>query len=432
MTRSKFSLSTGHLIFAGFREHRSPLTGVRACALLAAAATLLVGCGSMPVPSTMDAPFVLFKSDETSVAKIESDKSAAPRVETKVQARAKAPESAVDARVEVNENRAVSFKTAGGYAKHAINLLQDGEVADAEWALNEALKLDANDSVAQKLLHQIHADPVVELGVKSFDYAIETGDSMSKLAKEYLNDPLLFHILAKYNDIVNPGQIAIGQVIKIPGQKPAPTVAQKAPEKRDVSPLDLAKKELQGKNYTAAIKRLESVVAETVEGDADTAKAQTMLVEAYMLEARKQIDGNNVDQARRLIEKAADMEPNNKSVVTALADLDDLQKIESIYQEGLLAFNQGQSDVAYKSFSRVVQLKANYKDAAVRRDSVKEKAADVMYKQALKAQRRQELAEAIGLWDEVLVIDPKNENAKLYRAKAIELQQNLEKFAGQD
>jgi hypothetical protein len=54
-------------------------------------------------------------------------------------------------------------------------------------------------------------------------------------------------------------------------------------------------------------------------------------------------------------------------------------------------------------------------------------AADVatLHREALDAYRAQDLNRAIELWDQVLIIDPDHENARLYRAQAVELQVKL-------
>ena len=48
-----------------------------------------------------------------------------------------------------------------------------------------------------------------------------------------------------------------------------------------------------------------------------------------------------------------------------------------------------------------------------------------LHKEALNAYRRQNLDKAIGLWDEVLALDPEHENARLYRSQAISLKKKL-------
>jgi cell division septation protein DedD len=51
--------------------------------------------------------------------------------------------------------------------------------------------------------------------------------------------------------------------------------------------------------------------------------------------------------------------------------------------------------------------------------------ADRLYREALNAYRAQDLERAIALWDEVLELQPGHENARLYRAQAMELKAKL-------
>lgn len=48
-----------------------------------------------------------------------------------------------------------------------------------------------------------------------------------------------------------------------------------------------------------------------------------------------------------------------------------------------------------------------------------------LYREGLNAYRAQDLDKAIALWDQVLALDPGHENARLYRAQAIELKEKL-------
>ncbi|MEQ9463025.1 MAG: LysM peptidoglycan-binding domain-containing protein [Haliea sp.] len=51
-----------------------------------------------------------------------------------------------------------------------------------------------------------------------------------------------------------------------------------------------------------------------------------------------------------------------------------------------------------------------------------------LHREALNAFRAQNLEKAIGLWDQVLALDPEHENAGLYRAQAVELQNRLQRL----
>lgn len=111
-------------------------------------------------------------------------------------------------------------------AIEARDLLQNGEEMNAQEALGQALKLDPSNELARKLFDQVMTNPEEELGAAHFDYVIQVGDSISKIAERFLGDRLRFYILARYNGIANPNRIAVGQVIKIPGtaSRTAPSV----------------------------------------------------------------------------------------------------------------------------------------------------------------------------------------------------------------
>lgn len=104
----------------------------------------------------------------------------------------------------------------------ALELLQNGEEAKARDLLEEAIYYDASNELARKMLDQITADAQTELGSVYFKYAVQSDDSLSKIAQRFLNDKFKFWILAKYNDISNPSRLSSGQVIKVPGKNAPP------------------------------------------------------------------------------------------------------------------------------------------------------------------------------------------------------------------
>jgi tetratricopeptide (TPR) repeat protein len=117
-------------------------------------------------------------------------------------------------------------------AIEAVDLLQNGDEANARATLEKATGIDPGNDLARKLLDQIKADAQTELGSTFFRYTVQRDDSLSKIAQTYLGDRFRFYILAKYNDIANPSRLAAGQVIKIPGKAPAtpPAAARQPPQ----------------------------------------------------------------------------------------------------------------------------------------------------------------------------------------------------------
>lgn len=122
-------------------------------------------------------------------------------------------------------------------AIEARDLLQEGEESAASAVLTQALSLDPSNELARKLIDQVKADPEAELGSTHFDYTIQAGDSLSRLAERFLGDRMRFYILARYNGIAIPSRVAVGQTIKIPGRASRPPAAPpRSPEAAKPAP----------------------------------------------------------------------------------------------------------------------------------------------------------------------------------------------------
>jgi tetratricopeptide (TPR) repeat protein len=99
--------------------------------------------------------------------------------------------------------------------------------------------------------------------------------------------------------------------------------------------------------------------------------------------------------------------------------------------EAQLAFaleDKGQSGVTVASEKAPVAEGAAPEKATPARAAPKETAeakVERLHREALNAYRAQDLDKAIGLWDQVLELDPEHENARLYRSQAIDLKKKL-------
>ena len=108
----------------------------------------------------------------------------------------------------------------------AADLLEAGNEEQAKADLQRVLASEPGNKLAQNLLRQITADPVAVLGRESFPYTVRSSDTLSRIAGRFLGDIYSFYILARYNDIKIPRQVAGGQVIRIPGKAPPPGVLE--------------------------------------------------------------------------------------------------------------------------------------------------------------------------------------------------------------
>lgn len=119
----------------------------------------------------------------------------------------------------------VSPQQAQKLALSAVGMLEAGNEAEAQAELQRALAADPGNKLAQNLMRQISADPVAALGRESFNYTTRPNETLSILAGRFLGDIYSFYILARYNNIAVPRQVAGGQVLRIPGKAPPPAVA---------------------------------------------------------------------------------------------------------------------------------------------------------------------------------------------------------------
>lgn len=111
----------------------------------------------------------------------------------------------------------------------AAELLEVGNEEQALVEIQRSLQADPGNRLAQSLLKQIQTDPQTLLGREHFNYRVEPGESLSRIAGRFLKDVHLFYALARYNDIKVPRQLHGGQMIKVPGKQPPPAAPSPAP-----------------------------------------------------------------------------------------------------------------------------------------------------------------------------------------------------------
>ena len=117
----------------------------------------------------------------------------------------------------------------------ALELLDAGDTLGAREKLACALELSPGSSQANSLIEQLDADPMEYLGKQYFWYKVQSNETLSKIAEQYLGSRLKFVILARYNNIDVPADLVAGQDIKIPGTEP---VADE-PQEPEVSPATI-------------------------------------------------------------------------------------------------------------------------------------------------------------------------------------------------
>ena len=252
-------------------------------------------------------------------------------------------------------------------ATGAVDLLEAGREDQARADLQRALALDGNNKLAHNLLRQVTADPQATLGRESFTYVVKPTDTLSRIAGRFLGDIYSFYILARYNDIKVPRQLAGGQVIRIPGKAPPQAEWREPP--RSTGP--------QAKSSTGTQAQAASVVLPAASAPP-----------APPPPPAEPTPGERALQSARAADRAGQLE-------RALAEY---RRAASIDQPGAAA---GAEDVRKRLVTRHTLA-------------------------ARTAFAKQDLAGSIRAWDRLLELDPGNETAKLERQKAVLLKQKVD------
>lgn len=356
-------------------------------------------CGSVPVPKASS-------SGKGSVPPSAATTTApAPATATTV---APAPAAAPEP--------VVANLTPKEHVQNAITFLQTGDEGGAKAELAAALKQEHDNKIARNLMSQIEADPKTFFGTtESFPYTVQHGESLSILARRFFDDPLKFHILAKYNDISDPSRLNPGQTIRIPGKKPVEVAT--AEETR----YQQAKRNYDAARYSEAIEILEGGGTENVEG-------RDLLVLAYTKFADDLAQKAKLLEAQNVLEKAVVIQPNNEKLKKQLKQVETRREAARLFQAGTDALAAGDRTKAADLFGQVLKLDPGNDEAKKQMVSLKGDAVEALHKEALAEYNKQNLDKAIALWDSVLTMEPTHERAKLYRARAIELKEKLQKL----
>ncbi len=370
------------------------------------------------------------------------------------------------------------LKNGNDLIADAISYLQEGDEIKAQEALNQARRLNPKSLMANKLLEQINSDPMVSLGESHSEYKLQVGETISGLAQRFLGDSLLFHILARYNNIQKPKYVRAGQLIKIPNRvttlkdspqefqmsyvdagkantdeeqaEPTGNITEQATIANEplVLPLeepitiDLAKPTqleqrlqlenqalilIKKKKYQQVIDLLKPEIAERTMGHIDKTLIVNLLAEAYLSSGEQLANQQLYAEAIEKMTEVLQLDMNNEPAKIKKQAYHSTLKADQYYLQGQKALLARRFQEAITAFSQVMQFRPNHLDSQQKLTQAKKKLAAEYYNQAIKLRRRQRLNDAIVVLDKVLILDPENINAKKHRD---EIAKMIDKLAG--
>jgi tetratricopeptide (TPR) repeat protein len=318
-----------------------------------------------------------------------------------------------------------------------IIYLKNGEVNNAKIEFYAILDRQPDNKVAKSMLRQIENTPKEYFtrfdSSRPKSYIVKHGDTFSTLAAQFLNNALEFHVLAKYNYFSNSPKLVVGQEIKIPSlisrqDKKVKETKTKVKKKREYSETKieytLATKYYNDGRYVSAI----AVLEPRIQAHKKDYKSIDLLVLTYTKYANHLVNKANLLEAHTILKKAVSIQPGNKELTNRLAFVEKQREAERHYRNGLVALKKGSRDKAFDAFNNALLLKPDHKMAKKQIVKMKSSVIKSLHKKAMKLYKNQELELAISNWNKVLKINPDHELARLYRARAVELKERLDKL----
>jgi LysM repeat protein len=104
--------------------------------------------------------------------------------------------------------------------RQSAEALNEGNEEAARRDIAEGQRLDPDSKYGQCLSRGVSVDPEKTLGKAFTRYTVRPNETLGKIAQRALGDGCEFYLLARYNGIKVPRQLAGGQVIRIPGKTP--------------------------------------------------------------------------------------------------------------------------------------------------------------------------------------------------------------------
>ena len=327
--------------------------------------------------------------------------------------------------------------TARERVRRALDRFQKGEARLAEEDLRAALAEKPDYKLAADLLKQFEVDPQEYLGKDYFEYKVQPGESLSLLAERFLGDNLKFIVLARYNQLAEPGRLVAGQTLRIP-ERYKPKSAQQALEsvaagsgRKQTSPASARQRQaayeevsrmLESGDFAGAVARLEPEVEAWGESDA---RLLRLSLNAYGAYADWLIGQNRWQDAREILRRATELDPSNERALTQLAMVEDKIEGQRLFAIGKEQEDQGNLEKALRAYqdAAVYDPQAEKYAEAVTRTT--DKLAESYHRKAMDLYRREQLDAAKVYWKKVLEIDPDNRIAPGYLSKVEEIQRKI-------
>jgi tetratricopeptide (TPR) repeat protein len=249
--------------------------------------------------------------------------------------------------------------------KHLRNTLEPLMAGDEDAARNElrlALCQQPDDETAKSLLWQLDAVAEDVLGREFFCYTVAEGDSLPRIAKEFLGDPYKFYLLAKFNDLEQPGRLRVGQCLKVPGRPPSGTPNEAQRFYRCGTEALAAGEAARAYGFFVEASRLDPTLVQAKQSVRETEQA---VLWAHHKEAVAAFRSQRLGQAIGICRKALEIDPDNAPTKALLQEAQGLQgRLAALFlDEAVLALGRDDRAEAVANCDKVLELDPTHEKA---------------------------------------------------------------------
>lgn len=340
------------------------------------------------------------------------------------------------------------LKPSQRFSKALRNLeLGKPDVALAE--LKAYIKAKPSSQSARDLINQIESPIENYYPEEHFVVELHSGESLSTLAKKYLGSALDFYSLAKYNGLTNANQVRVGQKVKIPKTKRSQKIHTGITQERVSEPRPIKTPAESGpeEGYLSSdVDEVLTDLAEHIEAEEqeplrDPEPSPVVTPEQVVAKIIALNQQANYLAAYEKLTQLDSIAEHSNSILSNTTRLDTLsgyadtvraedaaaaatayKKVSELYRQ------QGDEISQYLYLAKATKSKPSDQGLLNQTKAMQKALVEKYHRKASSQFRRQELDQAIANWDTVLKIAPSHDNAKVFRAQAIELKEKLKRL----
>ncbi|GAB4193012.1 MAG: hypothetical protein Tsb002_23160 [Wenzhouxiangellaceae bacterium] len=257
------------------------------------------------------------------------------------------------------------------------------------------------------MIQQLTQPPEDVFGAEYEEYTVQRGDSMAQLSRVHLGHPLWFIMLSRYNNLTVPRNLDVGDVLRLPRQRPQLPDFLRAEQGSDNS-INLAANDLldQGR-HDQALALLQSAMA----ADNLDKRGRQLLVRAWSLRLDQMMRRGQLDAAE---EELSQLSPasNDAASRELITKLENQLKAQRHYQLGLKALERNHLEAAQFSFTQALRYQEDFTEARVRLRQTDHRITERDHQEAMRLLQAGERRAAASLWQRILERDPENRTAQ--------------------